>query len=327
MPSSLIRIQSLPPIKDNAGLEIIELPMTSEDRQRVRRRLKASDGQELALMLPTGTTLRIGNALYRNAQKAYVVTAAPEDVLVVKPKSLLEAARIGHLIGNMHRDIDVVKGEDDGDVVTLWMEPLEAQFKKAGFVVTRERRPFKGNPPGEHAHSFVGRLDELLPPRYQNGAPVSSAPMRSAELTYDDAGRVSWDRMWGSFCDLALAGGPTHRGTLLEPPTAVEVQEQPKAYETVVAEIERGIELVTGLETVKSPSLGWVGVRCQDEAMAVWLLRAIIVENVMVRRQHDLIFLPAGPSYRLEKEIKNVITVIAKTHHYWAEHLPKQSKT
>ena len=31
--------------------------------------------------------------------------------------------------------------------------------------------------------------------------------------------------------------------------------------------------------------------------------------------------MPAGPNYRLEKEIKNVVTVIAKTCHYFADHL------
>jgi hypothetical protein len=31
--------------------------------------------------------------------------------------------------------------------------------------------------------------------------------------------------------------------------------------------------------------------------------------------------LPAGPSYRLHKEVKNVITVIAKTAHYWVGHM------
>ena len=54
--------------------------------------------------------------------------------------------------------------------------------------------------------------------------------------------------------------------------------------------------------------------------MAVWLLRAIVVENVSVRREGATLFLPAGPGYRVEKEIKNVITAVAKTHHYWAEH-------
>ena len=59
---------------------------------------------------------------------------------------------------------------------------------------------------------------------------------------------------------------------------------------------------------------------CESEEMALWLLRAIIVENVMVRREDTMLWFPAGPNFRLEREIKNVITVVAKTNHYWQEH-------
>ncbi|MBV9021594.1 MAG: hypothetical protein JOZ71_12875, partial [Ktedonobacteraceae bacterium] len=65
----------------------------------------------------------------------------------------------------------------------------------------------------------------------------------------------------------------------------------------------------------------WVGLLCQDEEMALWLLRAIVVENICVRREGTVLFLPAGPSFRLEKEIKNVVTAVAKTYHYWTEHV------
>lgn len=318
--ATLIRIDRLSPAPVG-GLEPITLLMTAEDRQRVRRRIVASDGQEFALALPTGTVLHVGTVLFRNETKAYVVTAAPEDTLVVRPRTVQEAARVGHLIGNLHRDLEVTENE----LVTLWTGALEARLRKEGFTVTREQRPFRGRPPGEHSHggenlSLESRMDAVLPPQYRERA-ANPAPMGSAGLQHDDAGRVAWDRMWGSFCDLALAGGPTHRGTLLEPPTRDEVQAQPEAYEKVVAELERAVPLVTDLETVKSANPGWVGVRCRDEAMAVWLLRAVIVENVSVRRQGSVLFLPAGPNYRLEKEIKNVVTALAKTHHYFTEHL------
>jgi hypothetical protein len=161
---------------------------------------------------------------------------------------------------------------------------------------------------------------DVLPPRYQQGKTVSAAPMGSAPLRYTDDGQVAWDQMWTAFCDLALAGGPRHRDTLLEPATPEEVRAAPDAYERVVAEIERGLRLVTGLPTVRSASPGWVGLRCDDEAMARWLLRAIAEENVSIQREGTVLFLPAGPTFRLDKEIKNVVTVIAKTHHYWTEH-------
>ena len=55
--------------------------------------------------------------------------------------------------------------------------------------------------------------------------------------------------------------------------------------------------------------------------MAIWLQQAILPENVSVRRDESRLYLPAGPTFQLKEEIKNVITVIAKTHHYWQEHL------
>ncbi len=161
---------------------------------------------------------------------------------------------------------------------------------------------------------------DMLPPRYRNGQVVCATPMGAAPLRYTDDGRVAWDQMWTDFCDLALAGGPPHRGTLLEPVAPDVVNADGGAYEQVVAEIERGFRLITGLPTVRSEQPGWVGLQCDDEQMAFWLLHAIRVENVSVRREGTVLFLPAGPAFRLEKEIKNVITVVAKTHHYWMEH-------
>jgi sirohydrochlorin cobaltochelatase len=144
--------------------------------------------------------------------------------------------------------------------------------------------------------------------------------MRSAEIKYDAEGRVAWDTMWQDFCDLALVGGPPHRGTLLEPVSPEGVLADPEGYERVVRELERGIGMVTGLSIVHSDTLGWIGMQCESEAMAVWLLRAIIVENVTVRREGHVLYFPAGPCFQLENEIKNVITVVAKTHHYWQDH-------
>jgi sirohydrochlorin cobaltochelatase len=38
------------------------------------------------------------------------------------------------------------------------------------------------------------------------------------------------------------------------------------------------------------------------------------------------LLLPAGPDFRLKYEIKNVITAVAKTHHYWTEHMTEQTR-
>jgi sirohydrochlorin cobaltochelatase len=166
------------------------------------------------------------------------------------------------------------------------------------------------------------RINEMLPPQYQGRYDqVRPTSMGSAMLKLGPDGRVAWDEMWTSFCDLALAGGPPHRGTLLEAVPAADALAEPQKYQAVVAEIERGIRMVTGLPVLPSQTPGWVGVRCDSEEMAVWMMRAIIVENVMVRREGDVLYLPAGPQFTLKREIKNVVTVIAKTSHYWTAHL------
>ena len=174
-----------------------------------------------------------------------------------------------------------------------------------------------------HSHEPVGAaspMDAILPPRYQNGAPVSAAPMGAADLKFGLDGRVAWDAMWADFCDLALAGGPPHRGTLLEPPTPDEVRADPAGYARALDEIARGLRMITGFDVILDAAPGWIGLVCPDEPMALWMLRAIVVENVSVRREGNVLYLPVGPNYELAGEIKNVVTVVAKTYHYWVEH-------
>jgi cation diffusion facilitator family transporter len=161
----------------------------------------------------------------------------------------------------------------------------------------------------------------VLPPRYRDSRTiVSAAPMGAAALKYDEAGKAAWNEIWTGYCELALAGGPPHRGNLLEPVDPAVVAANPEGQARVLDEIERGLKMVTGLPVVHSERAGWIGLKCKSQDMAVWLLRAITVENVAVRREGDVLFLPAGPDFRLEREIKSVVTVVAKTNHYWTEH-------
>jgi hypothetical protein len=145
--------------------------------------------------------------------------------------------------------------------------------------------------------------------------------MGSAGLKYRSDGRVAWNEIWATFCDLAMAGGPPHKGKLLEPASRAEIDAQPDRYEEVLEEICRGVMMVTGLAATPSPIPGWVCVDCEDDGMSEWLVRAILMENVSARCEGAVLDLPAGPGYRIEKEIKNVITVIAKTCHYWSGHI------
>ena len=122
--------------------------MTAEDRRRVRRRIETPAGVTIELALPTGTVLPVGAVLCRVGDVDVVVRAAPETTVEVRPTTLAEAAAVGHLIGNMHRDLVL-----DGDaIVTLHTAPLERRLREVARDVRVCERPFHGRSAGEHAH-------------------------------------------------------------------------------------------------------------------------------------------------------------------------------
>jgi urease accessory protein len=144
----MICIEALPETPKPSATLTVPVPMTSEDRARVRRRFTAPDGLELALALPTGTKLAPGQILHEEGNRVYIVEAAPERVLVIEPRDAREAAFAGHLVGNMHRDIDL---EGDG-IAVLYDEVLEARLLKAHLILKTAERPFHGNAGGGHSH-------------------------------------------------------------------------------------------------------------------------------------------------------------------------------
>jgi len=147
--------------------------------------------------------------------------------------------------------------------------------------------------------------------------PDPAAPMASAPFVWTADGRPDWGSMWTTFCELALYGGPPHRG----PESALRAPNGATGTDgEMLAEMRRGIWETTGLYA-ESAAPGWLAVTCDSPTMAAWLCAAIILENVDARVEDDRLLLPAGPDYRLKDEVKSIVTVVAKTHHYWQAHV------
>lgn len=150
-----------------------------------------------------------------------------------------------------------------------------------------------------------------------------AAPMASAPMQYRENGEVAWGEMWESFCALALEGGPPHRGAMLVAQPAPDTHSP--TYQRAVEEIVRGIREVSGLPAAEVRP-GWIGVTCPSPAMAGWLAEAIAAEQVEAHAEATLLLVPVGDDYTVKGEIKNVITAVAKTTHYWGDHLPPEVK-
>lgn len=153
----------------------------------------------------------------------------------------------------------------------------------------------------------------------QPRAGISAVPMAAAPFVWREDGRPNWGAMWTTFCDLALFGGPPHR-----PPEAA-VRAAPEAQtcgipSDAIDEMRRGIWETAHLFSEPAET-GWLAVTCRSPKMAEWLSAAIVLENVEARCDGLRLLVPASGSFALETDVKSVITVLAKTVHYWEEHI------
>ena len=169
-----------------------------------------------------------------------------------------------------------------------------------------------------------GQIRDLDPPSVTTGAPMASAP-----FVWRRDGRPDWGAMWMTFCDLALHGGPPQRGALEALRGASTGDRAAGSAPEISAELRRGIEETTGLATEPAGPAGpgWIAIPCASARMAAWLCATIILENVDARVEGPRLLVPAGPGFTLEDQVKSVITVVAKTHHYWREHLESARET
>jgi hypothetical protein len=168
---------------------------------------------------------------------------------------------------------------------------------------------------------------------------VSNTPMGAAPFVYLEDGKPDWSTMWQGFCELALCGGPPHRGPdhPVEAPNEVasplpvadgsqrghlEAAEEMEVNDAI-GEIRRGIFETTGLFAEPSAQ-GWLAVSCHSKRMAAWMCAAIIFENVDARCEDEVLYVPASADFELKNQIKSVITVVAKVNHYWQAHVAEQ---
>jgi len=108
-----------------------------EQRQRSRQKLLTMRGREIALTLPTGTRLQAGDLL--STTEGWVeADPAPEDVMLIQPRSRQETAFVDYQIGNRHLPLEI--GEQG--LKTLYEPFLETYLEQQGLPVERTYLPF-----------------------------------------------------------------------------------------------------------------------------------------------------------------------------------------
>lgn len=130
-----------------AGKERDALRLTWEERRWSRKRVVTEKGREVALALPTGSTLRTGDILLVEAEWYLEVESAPEPVIAVFPRDRAEALRLAFEVGNRHFSLAV-----EPDALLVPDDPaMEQLLTRLG--AKWERRTAIFNPIGAaHAH-------------------------------------------------------------------------------------------------------------------------------------------------------------------------------
>jgi urease accessory protein len=125
------------PTTQDARPVIDRVALTWEQRQRSRQKLMTMQGREIALALPTGTQLRAGDLL-AVLEGWIVVELAPEDILLIRPRSLQETAFVAYQMGNRHLPLEIA----EQGLKTLYEPVLETYLGRQGIAVERTRLPF-----------------------------------------------------------------------------------------------------------------------------------------------------------------------------------------
>lgn len=84
--------------------------LTWERRQKSRQRVRLESGEEVALLLPRGTTLKDGQRIASEAGRIIAVVADVEAVSTVRSTDPMCLARAAYHLGNRHTPVQLGEG-------------------------------------------------------------------------------------------------------------------------------------------------------------------------------------------------------------------------
>lgn len=89
--------------KDNLRSNHVEkVYLNSEDLLKRIQRVKTDHGKELGIRLENNQELEDGDVLFQDEKNMIVIYTNKDDVISIRPRSILEMGDIAHQLGNRH---------------------------------------------------------------------------------------------------------------------------------------------------------------------------------------------------------------------------------
>ncbi len=136
----------------NSTPELMELPLSADQRMVLRGRRRTACGREVLLQLPRERALMPGDRLTDSHEQVHVlVTAAAEELLRVEAATSLALLEAAYHLGNRHVALELHEGE----LLLLNDSVLAAMLNGRGLKLSRCCRPFmpEGGAYIGHQHS------------------------------------------------------------------------------------------------------------------------------------------------------------------------------
>lgn len=137
---------------ENSHADVDRVLVENESLAKRLHYLTSENNVEVAIHLPEGEHLRVGDVLYEDDASKIVVDVLPEDVLIIKPTSIQQMGVIAHELGNRHLPAQFIEDQ----MIVQYDYLVEALLKKRG--LDYERKDLKLNQPflhvGHHHHDY-----------------------------------------------------------------------------------------------------------------------------------------------------------------------------
>ncbi len=126
--------------KDNLRSKHVEkVYLNSEDLLKRIQRVKTDHGKELGIRLENNQELEDGDVLFQDEKNMIVIYTNKDDVISIRPRSILEMGDIAHQLGNRH-----LPAQFEGEEMIVQYDYLvEELLVSLGIPYAREERKVK----------------------------------------------------------------------------------------------------------------------------------------------------------------------------------------
>ena len=113
--------------------------LNSEDLLKRIQRVKTDHGKELGIRLENNQELEDGDVLFQDEKNMIVIYTNKDDVISIRPRSILEMGDIAHQLGNRH-----LPAQFEGEEMIVQYDYLvEELLVSLGIPYEREERKVK----------------------------------------------------------------------------------------------------------------------------------------------------------------------------------------